>query len=1094
MVKDVITRFKLETTAYDSQLKNAAKGLSDFAKTATNAGSEFGKFTQKNVEAAKSLGTMATSATNAKDKIKELVGAYNDLAKTYNLLTKEQQQSDFGKAMAESLTKLQQRIRETKQEMQGMTDATAKMGSGGGGLGNLIGGISGKLGISPQMFTGIGAGIAAFGALNKAIGDNIETAKNFEKSMSQLSSLTGMVGSDLEKLKGYAIELGSSTTLSASQVADAFKMIGSQQPQLLASGEALKAVTKNAITLAEAAGIELSDAAKTLSVSINQMGGDSNNAERYINVLAAASQKGAGDIVWLGEAITKSGTTAKAVGTDYEELVANLEQLAKAGYDASTAGTALRSIIMNLEKQANQQYKPSVVGLTEAFKNLGEANLTLTEYQGIAGKMFAAQAKALADAAAEAKNMKEEITGTNIAEDQAKTNTDNLDGSLKSLASAWEGLNLHINDSNGFLRTCVDWLKDVVVWADQAFTAAGRAQKKLLEMQGGTGGSSSPTKVDKQISMLGNGQSPKSEQTYNKQVENYNRYINERRNYFIKLQQWLNGQDEGVRQEVLNMQKKFGTANKTEIQDQMNAAISMLNEYKTRAEQILHPKTPTTDTTDPAGGGSGGSGSNKNKTKTVKTEEQLNNEQIQKLTQEYIKATDERRAAIRVEIKDLQDKNKVIKQLTEEAQGVKFDEGSLPALTKQLQELQQQQSQSANGKEWDEYQKKIDATNDKINVLKGNLPKDKQATFTMNVNAEQLEQLRARIPANSTIKVNVEQGNVDLPSVPTDDKTIKVNITADTAEAMKQVRDLTANIEGTTVSIKPKVDYVQGSSGFNEQNIANWTAMMKDQLSKADFGSVVYNSIEENVRDMTTITDLTKEALKRGLNPESLGLTEMFETAFDNIDVPDNTLQAIVEKINAAIKDGVKLEINAETGKVTEKKQEKKNDTLGDTKKVVSGLSQVAGGLQQIGVELPEGVQKMMGVIQGLMTVIEGVNTIIGLTQTPAIVANTVAMDALTAALWTTGFFGFSQGGVVHAANGFSGVVPGNHFSGDNVPALLDSGEVVLNRAQQGVIAGALQGGGQTVHVVGKLSGESIFICAENWAKRTGKGEFVTWR
>ena len=287
----------------------------------------------------------------------------------------------------------------------------------------------------------------------------------------------------------------------------------------------------------------------------------------------------------------------------------------------------------------------------------------------------------------------------------------------------------------------------------------------------------------------------------------------------------------------------------------------------------------------------------------------------------------------------------------------------------------------------------------------------------------------------------------------------------------------------------------KGLSGFNEQTISAWTSMMKDQLSKADFGSVVYNSIEENMRDMTTITDLTKEALKRGLDPQSLGLTELYETAFDNIDVSDNTLQAIVEKINAAIKDGVKLEINAETGKVTGKKQEKKSDTLGDTKKVVSGLSQVAGGLQQMGIVIPEGIQNVISVFNGAMSVIEGVSTIISMIQTPAITANTIAMDSLTAALWATGFFGFSNGGVVHAANGFSGVVPGNHFSGDNVPALLDSGELILNRAQQGVIAGALQGsGGQTVHVVGKLSGESLFLCAENWAKRTGKGEFVTWR
>ena len=114
---DVITRFKLETTQYDSKLRDAAKSLKDVSHTASMAGSEFGKFTQKNVEAARSFGNITTSATNAKDKVKELVGAYNDVAKAYNALTKEQQQSDFGKAMSESLTTLQGRIREAKAEM-----------------------------------------------------------------------------------------------------------------------------------------------------------------------------------------------------------------------------------------------------------------------------------------------------------------------------------------------------------------------------------------------------------------------------------------------------------------------------------------------------------------------------------------------------------------------------------------------------------------------------------------------------------------------------------------------------------------------------------------------------------------------------------------------------------------------------------------------------------------------------------------------------------------------------------------------------------------------------------------------------------------
>ena len=60
----------------------------------------------------------------------------------------------------------------------------------------------------------------------------------------------------------------------------------------------------------------------------------------------------------------------------------------------------------------------------------------------------------------------------------------------------------------------------------------------------------------------------------------------------------------------------------------------------------------------------GGSG-----TKTEKTEEQLINENIQKLTQEYIKASNDRQAAIRDEIKGLQDQLAVIKQLKDEALG-----------------------------------------------------------------------------------------------------------------------------------------------------------------------------------------------------------------------------------------------------------------------------------------------------------------------------------------------------------------------------------------------------------------------------------------
>ena len=145
MAKDVITRFKLETTQYDSKLRDASKGLADYAKTATAAGKEFGKFTQANVEAARALGNISPSANNAKDKVKELVAAYNDLAKAYNALTKEQQSSDFGKAMADSLGKLKTQIADAKQELYGMGDAMKKAGEGSSGFTSMLAVFGGNL-------------------------------------------------------------------------------------------------------------------------------------------------------------------------------------------------------------------------------------------------------------------------------------------------------------------------------------------------------------------------------------------------------------------------------------------------------------------------------------------------------------------------------------------------------------------------------------------------------------------------------------------------------------------------------------------------------------------------------------------------------------------------------------------------------------------------------------------------------------------------------------------------------------------------------------------------------------------------------------
>ena len=114
---DVITRFKLETTQYDSKLRDAVKGLKEVVHMNELAGKEFKEFSDKAIEAARALGQQATGATNAKDKVKELVSSYNEMAKTYNLMSDVMKKSEGGKALAASLDQLKQRIKDAKAEM-----------------------------------------------------------------------------------------------------------------------------------------------------------------------------------------------------------------------------------------------------------------------------------------------------------------------------------------------------------------------------------------------------------------------------------------------------------------------------------------------------------------------------------------------------------------------------------------------------------------------------------------------------------------------------------------------------------------------------------------------------------------------------------------------------------------------------------------------------------------------------------------------------------------------------------------------------------------------------------------------------------------
>ena len=151
---------------------------------------------------------------------------------------------------------------------------------------------------------------------------------------------------------------------------------------------------------------------------------------------------------------------------------------------------------------------------------------------------------------------------------------------------------------------------------------------------------------------------------------------------------------------------------------------------------------------------------------------------------------------------------------------------------------------------------------------------------------------------------------------------------------------------------------------------------------------------------------------------------------------------------------------------------------------MTGGISSIASGIEQLGVELPQGFKETISTMQGISTILTGIAAVVSVIQT---------MQGVQTA--TSLIPGLQNGGIVRAAEGWSGVVPGTRFSGDNIPILANAGEIVLNTAQTGRLASALQSGGATgTSGTPYVDGEKIFLGINNYLRRTGRGEIVTAR
>ncbi len=337
-----------------------------------------------------------------------------------------------------------------------------------------------------KTFSGLGAKIRTaaaayigFQAAKRIITELVTVNKEFEKSLSSLSAITGATGKDLEFFAAEARKIGETTTVSAKDAVKAFELIGSAKPELLKNKEALAAVTKEAIVLAEASGLTLPQAAEALTDSLNQFGAGAGSAAKFINVLAAGSKEGAAAIPLITEAIKEFGVGAASAGLSIEQSTAAIEVLAEKGLKGARAGNQLRNIFTKLQTGADN-VNPKIVGLEKALENLAGEELTVTELTKQFGLENLQAAQILIENKDRLNELTVALTGTATAYEQAAIQTDNLEGDVDKLGNSWEGFLLQLNQGEGFIgnisRSVVQFVTDIA----GALTDLSKTTKQLF--------------------------------------------------------------------------------------------------------------------------------------------------------------------------------------------------------------------------------------------------------------------------------------------------------------------------------------------------------------------------------------------------------------------------------------------------------------------------------------------------------------------------------------------------------------------------------------------------------------------------------------
>ena len=400
--------------------------------------------------------------------LKNLSGAtYNDLIKTKNKISTELKKVTRG--TAEYNTKLEMLKRISKETALAQQEMRVEIGCQASVWGRATDFVNKYMGI-------IGTAVAAITGITLTFNKFREARNKLEESKADVKALTGLDDESIEWLTDQAKRLSTTVTeegirirQSADEILEAYKLVGSAKPELLANKEALAEVTEQTLILASASGMKLTDAVDAVTLALNQYGDGADQAARYVNVLAAGSKFGAA-VESQTKAIKTSGVAAASAKIPIEQLVGTIETLGEKGIKDEIAGTGLKKFFLTLQTGADKT-NPKIVGLSTALENLRKKQMDATAIKKMFGEEGYNVASVLINEADKVEYYTKAVTGTSVALEQATIKSQSATAKMQQAKNKLNDLGIELMEKINpsiisVMNQTVNWTKKLVLMAD----------------------------------------------------------------------------------------------------------------------------------------------------------------------------------------------------------------------------------------------------------------------------------------------------------------------------------------------------------------------------------------------------------------------------------------------------------------------------------------------------------------------------------------------------------------------------------------------------------------------------------------------------